>query len=201
VCVCMCVCVCVCLCVCVCFSLSLCVCLSLRMCGAITLNGKNSKRFLPILKSLRWCGITDRVGPKYDIKNLGWNYYMNEFSASIGLEQLKKLDKMNSIRKKIAKRYSQELNLENKMPYHEDCSYHMYWIQVKNRERFMKKMAQNGIETGIHYLPIHKMKYYSKKVKLPITETVSRKIVSLPMHPNLTERDISNIIKLTNKFT
>ena len=169
--------------------------------GAITLNGKNSKRFLPILKSLRWCGITNRIGPKYDIRYLGWNYYMNEFSASIGLEQLKKLDKMNSIRKKIAKRYSHELNVQNKMPYHDDCSYHMYWIQAKNRERFMKKMAQNGIETGIHYLPIHKMKYYSKKVKLPITETVSRKIVSLPMHPNLTEKDISNIIKLTNKFT
>ncbi len=39
----------------------------------------------------------------YDVKEMGWNYYMNEFSASIGLIQLKKLDKMNNIRKKIAK--------------------------------------------------------------------------------------------------
>lgn len=169
--------------------------------GAITLNDKNSQRFLPILKSLRWCGITDRVGPKYDIKNLGWNYYMNEFSATIGIEQLKKLDKMNFTRKKIAKRYCEEISVKKKMPYDQNCSYHMYWIMVKNRNRFMKKMDQSGIETGIHYLPIHKMKYYSNKIKLPTTEFVSQKIVSLPIHPKLTEKDISKIIKLTNKFS
>ncbi len=169
--------------------------------GAITLNGKNSERSLPILKSLRWCGITDRAGPKYDIKQLGWNYYMNEFSAAIGTEQLKKLDKMNSVRKKVAKRYFEEISVEKKMPFERNCSYHMYWITVKNRNRFMKKMEQNGIETGIHYLPIHKMKYYSGRMKLPITEFVSQKIVSLPIHPKLTDQNISKIIKFTNKFS
>jgi len=48
----------------------------------------------------------------YDVKNLGWNMYMNEFSASIGLVQLSKLDILNKKRKKTAKIYSKEINLE-----------------------------------------------------------------------------------------
>jgi len=72
--------------------------------GAITLNGKDSQVFNSFLKSDRWCGISNRRGSKYDVTSLGWNYYMNEFSATIGIEQLKKLDRMNSKRKKIVKR-------------------------------------------------------------------------------------------------
>ena len=168
--------------------------------GAITLNDKDSDKFRDILRSRRWCGISDRKGAKYDVTDLGWNYYMNEFSAAIGLEQLKRLDKSNFKRKKIAKRYSKEIILEAKMPFNENCSYHLYWIQLKNRDYFMKKMDENGIETGIHYLPIHKMSFYRKTAKLPITEQVGRRIVSIPIHPNLTHDDVDRIIKLANKF-
>ena len=118
--------------------------------GAITLNGENSKKHLELIKIKRWCGITNRKDHKYDITELGTNAYLNEFSAAIGLEQLKKLDKMNNKRRKIGKYYSQKINLEKKMPYDKECSYHLYWIQVKNRDRFIKKMEQDGIETGIH---------------------------------------------------
>lgn len=168
--------------------------------GAITLNGDNSRIFESILKSTRWCGISNRKGVKYDVTRLGWNYYMNEFSAAIGLEQLKKLDKMNKIRKKIAKQFFKKINTINKMPYDEECSYHFYWIEVKNRDKFMKKMSQNNIETGIHYKPIHEMKYYARKSNLPVTERISEHLVSLPIHPNLTELDVDKIIELTNRF-
>jgi len=120
--------------------------------GAITLNGKHSKKFAKKLRSRRWCGIENRRGSKYEISELGWNYYMNEFSAAIGLEQLKKLEKMNSIRRNIAKKYWKELLVDKKMPYNDNCSYHLYWIRVKNRDSFMKKMTKHKIETGIHYL-------------------------------------------------
>jgi len=169
--------------------------------GAITLNGKDSQVFNSILKSDRWCGISNRKGSKYDVTSLGWNYYMNEFSATIGIEQLKKLDRMNLDRKKIAKRYSKELQIDSKMPFNKDCSYHLFWIQIANREKFMKTMNENGIETGIHYFPIHQMKYYKIKSKLSITEKAGKNIVSLPIHPNLDESDIDKIINLTNKFS
>ena len=125
---------------------------------------------------------------------------MNEFSAAIGIEQLKKLDKTNSQRKKIGKRYSKELEIGEKMPFDENCSYHFYWIQVKNRKNFMKKMSENKIETGIHYNPIHKMSLYNSKTILPITEKAGNRIVSLPTHPNLTDNDLNRIIKIVNKF-
>ena len=169
--------------------------------GAVTLNGKDSQAYNSLLKSDRWCGISNRRDSKYDVTSLGWNYYMNEFSAAIGIEQLKKLDRMNSKRKKIAKRYSKELEINSKMPFNKDCSYHFFWIQIANREKFMKTMNENGIETGIHYYPIHQMKYYKTKSKLAITEKAGKNIVSLPIHPNLHESDVDKIIKLINKFT
>ena len=169
--------------------------------GAITINDKNILHSTNFLKSMRWCGISNRKGTKYDITNPGWNFYMNELSAGIGIEQLKKLDKNNNKRKNIAKRYSKELDIETKMKFQKDCSYHIFWIQVKNREQFMMKMKQEKIETGIHYLPIHKMSFYKKfSKKLEITEDVTTKIVSLPIHPNLSEKDITRIIKSVNKF-
>ena len=168
--------------------------------GAITLNEKNSSKQKNVLSSLRWCGISDRKGVTYDVNKLGWNYYMNEFSASIGLIQLDNLEETNNIRRKIAKRYSKEIQVEFKMPFNKDCSYHLYWIQVKNRDYFIKQMEKRGIETGIHYLPIHKMSFYKSKKRLPITEKAGKDIVSIPNHPNLTENDVNYIIKSVNKF-
>ena len=64
----------------------------------------------------------------------------------------------------------------------------------------MKNMSQNGIETGIHYNPIHKMSFYKSRTKLPLTEKISKELVSIPIHPNLSESDVSKIIKSVNKF-
>jgi len=169
--------------------------------GAISLNTKNSDNLAKKLKILRWCGISERKGIDYNVSELGWNYYMNEISAGIGLEQLKKLNKMNSKRKLIAKRYSQELQLENKLSYTKDCSYHFYWIRVKNRKKFMAELLKNNIETGVHYKPIHTMKYFKSKNKLPLTEKIGSEIVSIPTHPNLTDADVSYIIKCINKLS
>jgi len=168
--------------------------------GLISINDKRYEKFKEILFSRRWCGITNRNGVYYDVKELGWNYYMNEFSAAIGLAQLKKLDKMNKIRKKIAKKYNTELNIE-RMPYSDECSYHIYWILVKNRKEFMEKMNYNNIETGIQYRPVHEMSMYNNYNKsLPITEKTGKHIVSVPIHPNLSEEDIGKIISSVNRF-
>ena len=169
--------------------------------GLISLNHKNYKKLKKNLESKRWCGITDRKDVKYDVKELGWNYYMNEFSAAIGLMQLKKLDKMNKRRERMAKIYHKEINLNNKMPIEDGSSYHFYWIRVKNRNKFMREMKNVGIETGIHYRPIHKLSLYKQKKKLVVTENVENEIVSIPNHPNLKINDIEFIIKNINKFS
>jgi perosamine synthetase len=166
--------------------------------GAICIN-KNSSKFKKILNSKRWCGITNRKNYYYDVDKMGWNYYMNEISASIGLVQLKKLDKLNKIRLKIAKQYFKELNVEFKMPFSKNCSYHLYWIRVKKRKEFINKMKLKGIETGIHYNPVHLMTFYKKYGRrLPITEKISKEIVSIPIHPNLTQNDVDRVVASIN---
>ena len=168
--------------------------------GIISLNDSNFKKSQEILESRRWCGITNRKNLSYDVKELADNCYMNEFSASLGLVQLKKLDKMNSIRMKIARKYDKHINTETKMPLDPNCSYHLYWILVKNRSKFIKKMNENGIEVGIHYKPVHQMTLYKDSTKLPITENMGNQIISLPIHPNLTNTNIEKIIHNVNEF-
>jgi len=169
--------------------------------GLIAINRKDHKKISKILKEKRWCGISNRIGNNYDVKKLGWNYYMNEFSAAIGLSQLKKLNHSNKIRRKIAKTYSKKINLKDKMKYDKDCSYHLFWIRVKNRNKFRRQMNSVGIETGIHYRPIHTFSMYKKNINLPITEKVGNEIVSIPIHPNLSENQVEKIISNINKFS
>ena len=169
--------------------------------GLISINDRNYKKIRTLLCAKRWCGITNRKNTDYDIKQIGDNYYMNEFSASIGLVQLKKLDKLNTSRRKIARRYSQEIKINSKMQFDDHCSYHLYWILVKNRNKFQKRMAEHGIETGTHYKPIHTFSLYKSKIRLKNTENVGKNVVTIPCHSNLNESEIAKIIQLTNKFS
>jgi len=175
--------------------------LSMPSGGIITINDSNHKNFKKLLNSKRWCGISNRINSEYDVNEIGWNYYMNEFSAAIGLIQLKKLEKMNKKRRSIAKKYSSKINLKEKMPFDNDCSYHLYWILVNNRTAFRKKLFDLGIETGIHYKPIHLMSMYKNNKKLPHTEEIGKKIVSIPIHPNLSNDDVEKIILAVNKYS
>ena len=168
--------------------------------GLISINHRNHKQFRKTLLARRWCGITDRTGSKYDVRELGWNYYMNEFSAVIGLSQLKKLHRFNNIKKNIAKIYDKQLDAEYKTRFSENCSYHLYWILVKNRKKFQEKMLQAGIETGTHYKPIHTMKMYQTNSILPNTERVGKEIVTIPIHSNLKIFEIDKIVSSINKF-
>ena len=169
--------------------------------GLISINHKNHKQFRKILLARRWCGITDRIDSEYDVKELGWNYYMNEFSAVVGLAQLKKLAMLNNSRKNIAKFYDKEIDVEHKIPFDKRCSYHLYWICVKNRNKFRKELKNKGIETGTHYRPIHKMSFYKISNKLLNTEKAGREIVTIPIHPNLTQSQIDYVVKIVNRFS
>ena len=169
--------------------------------GLISINNHNYKKITEDLKSKRWCGISNRKYADYDVDKIGWNFYMNELSAAIGLVQLQKIKKMNNKRKSIAKIYDKELNVSKKIPFTSTCVYHLYWICVRDRNFFRKKLLQKGIETGTHYKPIHQMSLYKKSVKLPLTEKIAKEIVTIPIHPNLTGSQIDYIVKTVNRFS
>ena len=168
--------------------------------GAITINDKKYKKIRDELESKRWCGITDRKFSEYNVKEIGNNYYMNEFSAAIGLVQLKKLDRMNKQRKNIARIYSKEITIERKMGFDQNCSYHLFWIRVKNRKKIRENLNDKCIETGTHYRSINTFDFYKKFNKTPITEKISKEIVTIPIHPNLKKSEIDRIVKTINSI-
>jgi perosamine synthetase len=170
--------------------------------GAIAINSPQSERYKSKLLSLRWCGIDSRKGISYDVTNITPNYYLNEISAAIGLVQLEKLDRLNKRRQEIARRYYNEINIEKKMPYSDDCVYHLYWILSSRRNELIKYLNEKGIEVGTHYRPINTMSAYSKIYKeVPVTEKVGSEIVTIPTHTNLSDEDITYVIRSINGFT
>jgi dTDP-4-amino-4,6-dideoxygalactose transaminase len=139
----------------------------------------------------------------YDVTELGYNYRMTEMNAALGIEQLKKLRRSNRIRKSLVKIYIG--NLEGTgglsipfLNYPRDSAFHLFPILLekdRDREKFMQTLRRKGIQTSIHYPPVHKFSYYQKNLrasrnKLPLTEYVGAHEVTLPLHPLLKERDI-----------
>jgi perosamine synthetase len=170
--------------------------------GAITINDSNYDISKKKLNSLRWCGIDNRIGTTYDVTSISPNYYMNEVSAAVGLVQLRKLDQMNYKRSMIAKEYSEKINMDYKMPYAENCVYHLYWLIVEKRNPFIEYMKGKGIEVGTHYRPIHTMDAYSqfRDQSLPVTNSVANKIVTIPIYPGLQDHEVEFIIDAINKY-
>ena len=174
--------------------------------GAIT---TNNKKYYDELLKLRWLGINKSTFSrseanykwKYDVDILGYKYHMNDITAAIGLGQLKTLDKENRHRQKLVDIYTSLLydsNLEiPEYKYDRTSSNHIFHIKVEDREKLMNVLADNGIGSGVHYYPNHLYKLFGGG-ELPITEEVYGKIISLPLHTYLTEKDIvdvCNVIK------
>lgn len=175
--------------------------LSMPTGGAISINHRSASAFKKKLHSMRWCGIDDRKKYQYDVTSVAPNYYMNEISAAIGLVQLSKLDRLNARRKEVAKRYAQEIKLEYKMSYSDDCVYHLYWIMLDRREDLARDLETKGIEVGMHYRPIHTMSAYKSMANVPVTDRAGKRIVTIPIHANLSDDDVSHVIKSINSFS
>jgi dTDP-4-amino-4,6-dideoxygalactose transaminase len=176
--------------------------LSMPTGGAITINSTYADMAKKNLNSFRWCGINNRKGPFYDVTSISPNYYMNEVSAAIGLVQLDKLDRLNRRRSEIANKYCSEINAERKMGYNADCVYHLFWIIVEQREKFLEFMRKKNIEVGTHYRPIHTMSAYDQfnTERMAITDNIGKRIVTLPIHPNLSDDQVKFIIETVNSF-
>lgn len=127
----------------------------------------------------------------YEVEFPSWDFNMSDVEAAIGLEQLKKIKRFNRKREKIVKIYNQAFKLNN-------TGNHLYPILVENRDKFIVKMQERGIQTAVHYYPLHQMKAYKKwGRKLKNTEFVGKRCVSLPLWPSLKKSEIEYIIAKT----
>jgi dTDP-4-amino-4,6-dideoxygalactose transaminase len=135
---------------------------------------------------------------------LGFNFRMTEFQGVIGLGQLKNLDNWNNTRRENAKKLSQRLrNLKSIItPYvSSDVKhvFHQYTIRTKDISniKLSAKLTEKGIGNKIYYpVPIHKQKLYRDlgyRIKLPNSEKASEEVLSIPVHPSLTNEDLKAI--------
>lgn len=143
----------------------------------------------------------------YDVTDLGYNYRIDEVRSALGREQLKKLGGYNQRRKELTE-YYQSL-LSDKVPeviipfknFRGKSSYHIMPIilpQSKSRSQFMEKMKQQGVQTSIHYPPIHKFSAFKDSYiycsSLSVTEDVADREVTLPLYPTLSLDQVAFIV-------
>jgi perosamine synthetase len=137
---------------------------------------------------------------------------MSNITAALGLSQLKKVEFIIKKRREKAKYFNSKLK---KIPYIlqipeiSDTYYHvyqMYTIQVdpKLRDDLIKHLARDGIMSKVYFHPVHHTHYYRKilgyKCDLPVTEKISKQVLSLPIYPDLTKDEIDVIINSIKNF-
>lgn len=136
---------------------------------------------------------------------LGYNYRMTDIAAAIGTEQLKKIHLFNEQRRKNALFLSQRLNsiLGITLPeIHEGHVFHQYTVRINSKKRTRDEVIQllkeKGIDSSVFYpLPIHQQKAYAhhNKSSFPIAEKAAQEVLSLPIHPSLSEKELEIIFR------
>lgn len=188
--------------------------------GMVTTNSSN---LADKIKILRWVGINkgtwDReelvqektyrqYGWYYDVVDLGYKYHMNDITAAIGLVQLKKLKRANTLRRKLTLRYNQKLKnlpwikVPTTKPWAKSAC-HNYVITTPHRDELNLYLKKAKISSGVHYMPVHHFSYYKSlklKANVPATEKIWKNLLTLPLYPTLYAKDQNRVIEAIYKY-
>lgn len=151
----------------------------------------------------------ERFGPsaswRFDIKHLARNYRLTDFQSALGMSQLRQLEPSLRHREKIAKKYGQHFqgNPSIQVPFvsaHVRHAWHLYPILLNgiDRDLFFKKMKEKNIGVNVHHIPPYEFTYHRRfgwsAADLPVTDSVFRRTITLPIHASLTEEEQTYII-------
>ena len=147
---------------------------------------------------------------KYHHDDIGYNFRMTDISAAIGFAQLKLIDEFNKKRADNAAYLNEGLSDVDGVitPYARKGSvhvYHQYTIRVEkgNRDDWIDILTENGIGTGVHYpIPLYNQPIYKKlgfTGNCPNAELAASSVISLPVHPSLTNDDLDLVIEAVKK--
>lgn len=135
----------------------------------------------------------------------GYNYRLCDVLAAIGVVQLKKVDRMNELRRRHAAYLNKRLDFEGiKIPVElKECKhvYQMYTVKLDDsldRGKFIAELRERGVEASVHFdPPVHLQPYYKKfsSKGLFVTEELSKRIVTLPMYPDLTKEELEYMVR------
>jgi dTDP-4-amino-4,6-dideoxygalactose transaminase len=140
---------------------------------------------------------------KYHHTMVGWNCRMDGIQASVLRIKLRHLEKGNELRRSHAAQYDRAFEAMGEIttPYEDPYArhvYHIYAIRVRERDETIRRLAEMGIASGIHYpVPVHLQEAYQnlgyEEGAFPIAEQVAKEFVSLPMFPELTPAQIDMV--------
>ena len=177
----------------------------------------NSKKIAEKIRQLRSHGMTKSLKSRYsskypwifDIVEPGYNYRMDEIRAALGITQLKRIKKINELRKNASFYYHK--NLQNipgiilpDMVNDKSHSYHLYTIRVTksfklSRNQLFKKLKDNGIRTTVYWMPIHEytaFRKFAKSSNIINTAKIYDQILALPLFPNISKKHQDSVIKV-----
>ena len=182
----------------------------------------NSKNIADFVRYARNHGITKTLTSRfssgkpwdYDIKNSGYNYRLDEIRASLGISQIKRVKKMNLLRKKAADYYNKKLeDIEGVIVPGKSIGvehvHHLYVIRITRkygitRDMLFQKLLKIGIRTSVHYKPLHMFTIFKKMAKiidsLSNSVHVYSQILSLPLYPSISKKQQDLVINNIKKY-
>jgi dTDP-4-amino-4,6-dideoxygalactose transaminase len=148
----------------------------------------------------------------YDVTEFGFNFRFDDIRAALGLAQLAKLERINTQRKELSRLYNvllSESEPDLVLPFaslsmDKEPSYHLYPVLFptsEERNAMEELLREDGIQTSIHYKPIHWFKAFrdvDPDISLPITEHFAERELSLPLYPSMTESHVESIVSAVN---
>ncbi len=167
--------------------------------GAIATHDGNIARRVKILRN-------QGSEVKYEHVEVGYNMRMTGFQGALLSIKLKYLDAWNERRRMIARRYMKEID-NPKISFQKvveggEGVYHLFVVKVDDRKEFTRYLESKGVGYALHYpKPVHKQKpFLHLNFKLPITEELCEKIVSIPMFPEMTDEEVDYVIDVLRNY-
>lgn len=159
------------------------------------------------IKANRW---------RYSVAEAGYKANFTDIQAAIGLEQLRRFDKMQQRRRQIVQGYHRAFShfpelILPKETQHTRHAWHVYLLRLKldrlriTRDKFLEALAAEGITGNVHYVPVHLQPYYRRSFGCreglcPVAEKAAAQVATLPLFPSMTDADVNDVIAAVTKL-
>lgn len=138
---------------------------------------------------------------RYDNEIIGFNLRMTDIAAAIGRVQLGRLPGWTASRRANARDFDQRLRRVEVPPVRAGAGpvYHQYTIQSDQRDDLRERLRLAGVESAVYYpTPVHRLPPFARPAHLPVTEDATRRVLSLPVHPFLSDEARTRIVRAVN---
>ncbi len=188
--------------------------------GVITTNNEKLYKKLLLLRSHGMTKdqqiLTKNDGPwYYQMHEFGFNYRLTDIQASLGISQLKKIEKFKKRRREIVEFYKKSFEKDERFSFLEEKDYanscfHLFpllinfdKIKISKKDLFLK-LQENGLHLQVHYIPVHLQPFYQKlgfkEGDFPNAEEYYKKTISLPVYYGLNDEDLSVVVKIIKQL-